>query len=514
MNRIKPLLAASLALALLGCQFLPGGTPADPAPAVEEAGETAEIVVEPTTVVVVEEAAPTDEPTQEVIPTNTPEPIPPTSTPVPEEAAAEDADESESVEDAEAASEEASSEGEAEEPAESESDESVTGETVDALVGEKGAQFFEEAGSATTMRTTLPVGDPVKILGISSNEYWYEVETVEGVGWIPTSQIDVENTDALENVKKYSAKLSANLSSKVRVEPNRSSPVYTSLEENEEAEILGVNGDSTWYQIQTDDGKIGWVSASIVTVSGNGKGIARFNPRSSLSSSAAASGNSGGQAAAPAQPAPTQAPAASNSGGQAAAPAPTAAPAQQSSAAAPPAAPRPGDLYYSTDNGAFAGAGRISQGAGNAQRGGCRGMTWTVLHQLDGITHVGSDLRTNPYAGDATCDQSYPVLCIFKSGGGPPASSRPDLELNYYKSWAGAQVLSTGVVNGHQMPTLDAANKICADTFGSQYWQIAEFHDGNFGQGGWELWANGTLPLGTRFWVSIDDQRANPWNSQ
>ncbi len=502
-------LLSLLAFGLIGCQFLPGadqgdsGTVADQvSEAVDSAADVVEEVVDEVVSGEAEAPAPTNTPVVEAIPTNTPVPLPPTATPAQQDAAEEDAAE-------------AGDESEAEEATQEENEDTAEGVTggaiVAGVVGDSGAQFFEEAGSATQMLTTLPAGDTVEILGISSNEYWYEVETVEGLGWIPTSQIDVAEEDDLDGVTRYSATLAANLSSKVRVAPSLDSPVYTTMQPDEEAIILGVNGDSSWYQIETDSGKIGWISASIVTVVGEGKGIARFNPRTGLSANTASSSSSG-QAS---QPAPTAAPA-QNSGGQAAAPAPapTAAPAQESAAVAPPAAPRPGDLYYSTDNGAFAGAGRMDIGTGNSQRGGCRGMTWTVLHQLDGITHVGSDLRTNPYAGDATCDQSYPVLCIFKSGGGPPATSRPDLELNYYNSWSGAQVLSTGAVSGHQMPTVEAANQICADTFGSQYWQIAEFHDGNFGQGGWELWANGTLPLGTRFWVAIDDQRANPWNSQ
>ncbi len=504
MRKIHVLILVILGLSLIGCQFLPGGDQSDSGTDVDETGQPADTVVEaePTVVVVEDEVEPTNTPATETEPTNTPEPILPTSTP--------------ESEDEEVVEEEADSETEADTDegdnasAEGSADTASSGAIVGGTVGDSGAQFFEEAGSATQMLTTLPAGDTVEILGMSSNEYWYEVETIEGIGWIPTSQIDVSDEALLDSVKKYSANLSANLSSKVRVGPSLDSPVYTTMQPEEEASILGVNGDGSWYQIETDGGKIGWISASIVTVLGDeGKGIARFNPRTGLSSNTASSSGTTAQ-----QPAPTAAPVQNSGGGETAAPAPTSAPSEETAAVAPPAAPRPGDLYYSTDNGAFAGAGRMDIGTGNSQRGGCRGMTWTVLHQLDGITHVGSDLRTNPYAGDATCDQSYPILCIFKSGGGPPATSRPDLELNYYNSWAGAQVLSTGFVSGHQMPTLDAANKICADTFGSQYWQIAEFHDGNFGQGGWEFWANGTLPLGTRFWVAIDDQRANPWNSQ
>ncbi len=49
--------------------------------------------------------------------------------------------------------------------------------------------------------------------------------------------------------------------------------------------------------------------------------------------------------------------------------------------------------------------------------------------------------------------------------------------------------------------------------------RLAEFHDGRHGtaftaSGGWTFRAEGQLAAGTRFWVAINDQPANPWNSQ
>ena len=47
---------------------------------------------------------------------------------------------------------------------------------------------------------------------------------------------------------------------------------------------------------------------------------------------------------------------------------------------------------------------------------------------------------------------------------------------------------------------------------------MAEFHDGDkkAGWAGWDFWADASsmkdLKIGdNRFWVSINDQRANPW---
>jgi len=60
------------------------------------------------------------------------------------------------------------------------------------------------------------------------------------------------------------------------------------------------------------------------------------------------------------------------------------------------------------------------------------------------------------------------------------------------------------------------ADSLCASTFGAGY-RMAEFHDGDPGYWcGWDFWgdalsANLAPFVNTRFWVSINDQNANPW---
>jgi hypothetical protein len=141
------------------------------------------------------------------------------------------------------------------------------------------------------------------------------------------------------------------------------------------------------------------------------------------------------------------------------------------------------------------------------------GMTWTVLQQLPGgVVHVGSDGQTNPYAGDTPPTASLPVLCLLVNNSGVPAGITPD----FYNGWARGFVALTPPVLGSQLNSPAAADGLCAGTFGPG-WRMAEFHDGRFGAnlasiGGWSFWAFGTLPPGTRFWTSINDQPANPWN--
>lgn len=132
------------------------------------------------------------------------------------------------------------------------------------------------------------------------------------------------------------------------------------------------------------------------------------------------------------------------------------------------------------------------------------GMTWTVLQQIPGVVHVGTDAQTNPYNGDTPAAAVLPVLCLNVDNSPVPAGITPD----FYNGWARGSLALTPPVPGSQLTSLGAANALCAANFGPG-WRMAEFHDGG---GGWSYWGFGTLPAGTRFWTAINDQPANPWN--
>ncbi|MEU1285659.1 RICIN domain-containing protein [Kitasatospora sp. NPDC005856] len=134
------------------------------------------------------------------------------------------------------------------------------------------------------------------------------------------------------------------------------------------------------------------------------------------------------------------------------------------------------------------------------------GMTWTTLAQrADNVVHVGFDdlSRSNPYQGDTPSSAVLPMLCIYRDGRPAPGGVPTD----GYHAWSGGEVRATTPVAGWQLPSRQAADQRCSDSFGGG-WRMAEFHDGN----GWGLWAHGTLPGGTRFWTAINDQPANPWS--
>lgn len=141
------------------------------------------------------------------------------------------------------------------------------------------------------------------------------------------------------------------------------------------------------------------------------------------------------------------------------------------------------------------------------------GMTWTSLEQrAGGVVHVGANNQTDPYSGDTPATASRPVLCLLVNNSPVPAGITPD----FYNGWARGSVRLTASVRGEQLTTRAVADAFCARSFGAG-WRMAEFHDGWYGpnlssSGGWTFWANGTIPVGTRFWVAINDQPANPWN--
>lgn len=162
-------------------------------------------------------------------------------------------------------------------------------------------------------------------------------------------------------------------------------------------------------------------------------------------------------------------------------------------------------------NPAFVGGGTVPYYAGvQVESNTCKGMTWTLMQQINGVVNVGADRQTNPYRGDTSCDKSRPILCINRDFSLPPSAE-------YGYGWAYGQVKLSSYVTGMQLTSLETANATCAQQFG-QGWRMAEFHDGGMGRlpgraSGWSFWATGNLPLGQRFWVHINDQPANPWNS-
>lgn len=133
-----------------------------------------------------------------------------------------------------------------------------------------------------------------------------------------------------------------------------------------------------------------------------------------------------------------------------------------------------------------------------------KGMTWHLVSQNGDVARVGYDAITNAYQGDTSVSASLPLLCFRPDGREAPGGLDTGSD-----GWAGGEVKLSPSVPGTALTSLNTANAICSNEYGDG-WRMAEFHDG---PNGWRWYANGTINPDTRFWVSINDQNANPWNS-
>ena len=156
-------------------------------------------------------------------------------------------------------------------------------------------------------------------------------------------------------------------------------------------------------------------------------------------------------------------------------------------------------------------------------------MTWTVLNMviLNGKTYAlfGSDASTNPYHGDTDTNAVLPLLAIKKMGLPTPAGLYGATRTNggaMRGTWSGGKAIVVPDVQGSSLTSQAIADLQCRlqglKVLGEDGFRMAEFHDGDRSAGiaGWDFWADAsaieTLQIsGQRYWVSINDQSANPW---
>jgi hypothetical protein len=157
-------------------------------------------------------------------------------------------------------------------------------------------------------------------------------------------------------------------------------------------------------------------------------------------------------------------------------------------------------------------------------------MTWCILNIviLDGKPYAlfGADATTNPYNGDTDTSTVLPLLGIKKMGLPQPSGLYGSHLTNggaLRGSWAGAKVIIVPNVCGKTLTSQSIADEKCRrqglELLGEDGFRMAEFHDGdkNGGCAGWDFWADASamneLKISeTRYWVSIYDQRSNPWS--
>ena len=150
-----------------------------------------------------------------------------------------------------------------------------------------------------------------------------------------------------------------------------------------------------------------------------------------------------------------------------------------------------------------------------------RGLTWGVRKQdklppdtVDVHCHGGPKVdpryahegSCNPYHGDASCSVRLPLLGFKSDGSAPPEGV---VRQDFYNGWAGGQVAVTAPTSGTALTSVESADAFCRSALGTG-WRMAEFHDG---KGGWGFVARGHISSASRFWVRINDQPGNCWDS-
>lgn len=158
-----------------------------------------------------------------------------------------------------------------------------------------------------------------------------------------------------------------------------------------------------------------------------------------------------------------------------------------------------------------------------------KAMTWTVLNMviLNGKIYAlfGSDAFTNPYHGDTSTNEFLPLLGIKKMGLPTPAGLYSPTRTNggaMRGTWSGGKVIVVPDVQGKSLISKEIADLQCQlqglKVLEEDGFRMAEFHDGDrtAGIAGWDFWADASaiemLKISDRrYWVSINDRRANPW---
>ena len=147
-----------------------------------------------------------------------------------------------------------------------------------------------------------------------------------------------------------------------------------------------------------------------------------------------------------------------------------------------------------------------------------------------------ADGSCNPYKGDTPCTTSLPILCYANGKYNRPCypidCTSHAMPAEFYCGWNGGVLVLSDPVVGTTLTSRTVADNICSDQFGGAF-RMAAHSDGNYvlgmddanfcdstwptgaiSGGGWGYSGYGLKgPVWTRFWVAINDQPGNCWNS-
>jgi hypothetical protein len=169
---------------------------------------------------------------------------------------------------------------------------------------------------------------------------------------------------------------------------------------------------------------------------------------------------------------------------------------------------------------------------------GKKAMTWSFI-EVNAMKAkaqyflFGRDSITEAYKGDTDISRKADLLCVEKKAHLPMPSVLITSAIHKPEStkggalrfgWSGRQAIIIPNVVGTSLNSKAKADSLCeiaGHRFSIRDLRMAEFHDGGK-LAGWSFWVDGTkgnisqeIKKGLnkrRFWVSINDQPANPWD--
>ncbi len=165
-----------------------------------------------------------------------------------------------------------------------------------------------------------------------------------------------------------------------------------------------------------------------------------------------------------------------------------------------------------------------------------KAMTWKFMGEDTDLNIVRVGISGgDPREGDVTISAILPILAINVND-----TARPNYDVSninasqskeYYSGWSCGTIKLTPPIRGEDITSREVADSLCQLYLGKGY-RMAEFHDGkyvsgmsstqyygnswpdmsNLNSGAWHMFSYGDIDKDTRFWVSINDQRSNPWD--
>jgi uncharacterized protein YraI len=145
----------------------------------------------------------------------------------------------------------------------------------------KNASIYDAPNSPNQPMAILVSGETAQVLGASADRQWWAIRMPyieNGQGWVPASQVTIENPDLAPVIAAGGATVTPPRSTEqipvalamtnvnIRSGPDMSFEKIGMLNNGQEAEIVGVSPDGSWWAIRlpNNDQRMGWVAKDYI----------------------------------------------------------------------------------------------------------------------------------------------------------------------------------------------------------------------------------------------------------